>query len=553
MSGPDREDLRPVAEQMLRFARALGGLSEHQLLALSSGRSVLEDQQQLSDEQLQKLIEFCPEVSLREVARRDFWELLKSQQGQWQQAQDHLRQAVTEDLQNAELCWRYLVGPAIDDFRFLRLRVRRLASDLEAALSASSQPEAKFKELSEQLMTLLVTDPAAPTLAVENPLLNFQQSQKQGSEGDDSKSQPGSLESLSIKVLKKQIKVGESLPLEIYLSHPGAVRNMTRRTKLAIKPKNRAKFEGGMLIGLEPGLVTITAKSGRSRATLEVEVIPAEAEAPPSEPPIAEPTILAPPASLTDSQRRAAKAEHVRTDAETRRLDHPFNRPMPQSEESFRKQTTKFGSTTERFDDLIDSEMGTGTARFLGGDVPSIMPTPKRGERPPLVLALMLLLPETDRSGLQVRIDGHAPLALSPTVYFLHVLLRPGSRPFEIMIMEGSRVIARDELTVTWSVPTTPGSTLNADSGTPPACLELLWRYEQHRPQQATRLRVLLSKDSSAVTRPDLRERLALSRKPGGHFGCGLDLVNGQTPVSIIGRSGEHRMDFALNRSAPLW
>lgn len=199
---------------------------------------------------------------------------------------------------------------------------------------------------------------------------------------------------------------------------------------------------------------------------------------------------------------------------------------------------------------LQSSDEGEETSLIEEPEAPSgsaLLNETNRAARPPLVL-LIGVLPPSNGKGFEVRING-ADIKRVALLFLHHLLLRPGLTTMEIELRRHGELITTDQLELDWRLP----KSLQAVGEIPPCCLEVYWRYVRGERDGGARLEVLCQTPYVNPIDVNADRRIIPRRQNSGEYRSFLDLTPGRNALMLMGASGEHRLDFYVERGDPDW
>jgi hypothetical protein len=579
----DPKQLKAISHKLVCFAEAFRSLTSDHILKALSRQALLSEHDKLEALVVRSLIILIPEWTLREEGRRLLWSQSKKAISSDNQAFAKLKSILEDELRNPDYAHRYIFPEWV-----------LVNKNLRAYLAMQA------REISEAIGNALSTKEARA--AIQSILKRYAGPDRQKSSA-----------TLKIRVLRHELRVGESSPIEVYLSAPSGLRNMTTRAHLEVQPSYRAEIKLKRLIALAPGRVRVVVQAQGERAELDLFVKAAReqsdpeypkqqdnemtdeevsrAETTPMEAPAEE--LAAPPAGKKISAARTL-FDRVPTPIplELPKLTSrspPANRPTPYDQAMTASEQPKLVSAdetptkmlsggfvpkskTERpqrkppagpGDELVRSDpdqlsqqtvfepaTGKSTALFLGGG--SNLAQTRRLGSSPLVFSLVVIPPLEIGESYGLTIDGEESVPIG-LIFLQHFLLRPGARTINIELHQHGRCIAMDTLEIQWNLPGSADDSRPEFEDTPPLCLEMFWRFEKDRSKQRSRLRILATSRFVSLAEGDSGQELRMFRKPGNVYSGGIDLEAGHRSISFLGRSGQHSVDLLIKRDRARW
>lgn len=574
MSEVDSTLINAIAQGLVRFAEATRSIEKDQILAALSGQRLLKETESLDDIVCRALITLAPEHALRDPQRKQLWVRAKDDPKFKGNAARTLKAFIEADLRHPIHGALYMFPAKVHDNQTLRAYLARNAAQISDIVGqALSADEARHR------VVAILKKYAGPGRQRRSAILK-------------------------IRVLKEELVLGESIPIEVYLSDGVGMRNMTSRVQITVEPSFRAEITDNVLLALAPGPIRLVVQSDSERSELDLFIKPT------------------PNASIEDLDSRRGKVNPSFDDIETRPLERPpedDETGVPSLEDVAHRQTlspnpddapTMITSGPKKTPSAYDMPLvpsqnldaddtptkmlenrphtppplptppppvgqvianamdpglvatvlepgattyepaaGRGTARFFGQEAQSELANTHRASFSHLVLALVVMTPEPPSRPYDVLINGQSCLKFG-SGFFQHFLLRPGGRTINIELESEGRCIVRDRLELTWTCPENPQG---KDPDSPPVCIEMFWRFEEGQSQARSRVRVLATSRFVSLSDGQSGQALRMVRKPGNVYSGSLDLSDQARSISFLSRSGEHSLDLQTKRNQAQW
>lgn len=318
---------RDLAERVTRFGAAFEAESGARVAAALARRPVLTDQETLTGSEARALIQLCPSWALREISRRDFWQMVDQQSAGWESAFEYLREAIERDLRDPQVATYYAVPKTCESKPQLMSAISDQAAGIAKAFSAPSLdqtrhaiegllssrgPAANPAGPSALVIEMLGPPPGQPgvrlkiravrrapgglshpvrgvawrsdsprVIAIENNVPVVRGSGRArlfaqvGREETAVEVEVPALENqsrLKIRMPTTDLFIEDRIPVEIFREDGRGTWNVTRRARLTVEPSFRAEIREGRLCAVAAGPIKLTAADGEERIELLLHI-----------------------------------------------------------------------------------------------------------------------------------------------------------------------------------------------------------------------------------------------------------------------------------------